>query len=346
MEQGRSRKAVRRVLAALVLVLVAAGTWAGFNAAFLQARYAAHRLKTATTDEDRARWADKLLAHGDAGLPLLVECVRSGDPACRLAAIAALGRHLESLPDGDPRAVQLGGHLLAAFGTCDESGQAAILQLAPAVLKRAGSAHAAQCREVVAAGLRMPAVEPRLAAIRLAMHPDVRLRADVLPLLSAPEPEVRQAAMFAVGPTTDDDPVIGDEDLFRWLHDPDEGVRKVCYAALVSRGRTEPEITLGRRLVHPDPRERLELLRDLRYDDEVPDPEPWLERLGRDADPAVRAGAARTAVVVSVERRVPIPAWVGRLADADPDPTVRRIAHYFRAHPPPRDAALRTAGGP
>ena len=30
-----------------------------------------------------------------------------------------------------------------------------------------------------------------------------------------------------------------DEDLFRWLHDPDESVRKVCHDALVSRDRTE-----------------------------------------------------------------------------------------------------------
>jgi hypothetical protein len=346
MEQRRSRKTVRRALAVFVLALAVGGTWAGFNATFLEARYAAYRLRSAGSDDDRTKWADRLVAHGDTGLPLLVECVRSGDPACRVAAIAAIGRHLDTLPDGDPRAVRLGGQLLATFGGCDEASQAAILQLAPTVLKQAGAVHAAQCREVVAAGLMMPAVEARLVAIRLAMHPDVRLRADVLPLLSAAEPEVRRAAMFAVGPTTDDDPVIGDEELFRWLHDPDEGVRKVCYAALVSRGRVEPEIALGRRLVHPDPRERLELLRDLRYDDEVPDPEPWLERLGRDADPAVRAGAARTAVVVSFERRVPVPAWVGRLADADPDPTVRRIAHYYRSHPPARDGGIRAVGGP
>src|SRR5439155_15416642 len=135
----------------------------------------------------------------------------------------------------------------------------------------------------------------RLLAIRLAMHPSLKMRPDLLPLLHAAEPEVRRAALFAVGPATDDDPVIGDEEMFRWLHDADTGVRKVCYDALVSRGRTETEIALGRRLTHPDVRERLELLRDLRFDDDLADPEPWLERLGRDAEPAVRAGAARTA---------------------------------------------------
>ena len=81
---------------------------------------------------------------------------------------------------------------------------------------------------------------------------------------------------------------------------------------------------------HPEPGERLKLLLDLRYDDDVADPEPWLERLARDPEPAVRAGAARVAVEVSADRRLAVPVWVGRLADADPDPTVRRVADHFR----------------
>ena len=201
---------------------------------------------------------------------------------------------------------------------------------------------------MIAAGLAMPAVEDRLLAIRLAMHPAVKMRADLLPLLRAAEPEVRRAALFAVGPATDDEPVIADEELFHWLHDPDEGVRRVCYDALVSRGRTEAEIALGRRLTHPDPAERLKLLMDLRYDDDVSDPEPWLERLSRDPDPAVRAGAARVAVEVAADRQQPAPVWVGRLADDDPYVTVRRVAGYFRSQPTTKSAAgsIQPAGGP
>ena len=346
MEQGRGRRRVRRAVAVVVLILAAVGTWAGFNSTALQAKYAAHRLKTAATDEERAQWADRLAAHGEAGLPLLVECVRSGDSPCRTAAAGAIGRQLDGLPDGDPRAVHLAGLLLDAFAGCDEASRAAVLEIIPAMLKRTGAAHAAKCREVIAAGLKLPAVEARLLAVRMAMHPGVKMRGDLLPLLNAAEPEVRRAALFAVGPATADEPVIGDEELFRWLHDPDDGVRKVCNDALVSRGRTEPEIALGRRLTDPDPRERLELLRDLRFDDDVADPEPWLERLSRDADPAVRAGAARTAVEVSSQRRVPAPTWVGRLADADPDPTVRRIARFFRSQPFGSADGLRNVGGP
>lgn len=340
MTQGRKR--LLRAALGLAVVLAAAGGWAGYNATALRARYAAHRLTTAATDEDRATWADALASHGDAGLPRLVEFVRAGDPACCPAAAAALDRYLNALPDSDPRAVTLCGQVLDTFPGAGEATPAAVLELLPAVLKRAGSAHAGRCREVIAAGLKMPATSARMLAVRMAMHPQVKMRADLVPLLGAPEPEIRRAALFAVGPATDGDPVIGDEELFRWLHDPDEGVRKGCYDALVSRGRTEPEIALGRRLTHPEPGERLKLLLDLRYDDDVADPEPWLERLSRDAEPAVRAGAARVAVEVAAARRLAAPVWVGRLADADSDPTVRRVARYYRTLP---TAGVVPAGG-
>lgn len=341
MTQGRKR--VLRVALGLVVVLAAVGAWAGANATALRVRYAAHRFTAAATDEERASWADALAAHGDAGLPRLVEFVKAGDPAQCPAAAAALERHLDALPEGDPRAVNLCGQVLQTFPGSGEATPAAVLGLLPTVLKRAGGVHAMRCREVVAAGLRMPATPARLLAVRVAMHPRVKMRTDLVPLLSAAEPEVRRAALFAVGPATDDEPVIGDEDLFRWLHDPDEGVRKGCSDALVSRGRTDAEIGLGRRLTHPEPGERLKLLLDLRYDDDVADPEPWLERLSRDAEPAVRAGAARVAVEVAADRKLVAPVWVGRLADADPDPTVRRVAAYFRTLP---TVGVRPAGGP
>ncbi|HJZ59303.1 MAG TPA: hypothetical protein VKE74_30440 [Gemmataceae bacterium] len=346
MTQGSGRKWVRRAAVGVALLLAAAGTWAAFNYDALKARYAAHRMKTAATDEDRAKWADQLAAQGEVGLPKLLELLRSDDPGWCAAAAGAIDRHLNALPEGDPRAVTLCGQVLDTFSSCGEHGRRAVLGLVPVLLKRGTATDAAMCRAVVAAGLAMPAADDRLLAIRLAMHPAVKMRADLVPLLGAPEPEVRRAALFAVGPATDDDPVIGDEELFRWLHDPDESVRKVCYDALVSRGRSEPEIALGRRLSHPDPTERLKLLLDLRYDDDVADPEPWLERLSRDPDPAVRAGAARVAVEVSADRQLPTPVWVGRLADADPYPTVRRVAGYFRAQPTVKSAGpVQQTGG-
>lgn len=347
MGQGSGRKWALRATVGVVLGLAAAGTWARFHWPELRVKYAAHRLKSAGTDEERAQWADALAARGEAGLPTLIEFIRAGDPPTRAASAAALDRHLNALPDGDPQALTLCGQLLDTFAGCDDPGREVVLGLLPVIQKRGGAAHAAKCREVIAAGLKLPGVASRLGAIRAAMHPTAGMRAELLPLLNAPEPEVRRAALFAVGPATDADPVIGDEELFRWLHDPDAGVRKVCHAALVSRGRTEPEIGLGGRLVHPDPAERLRLLLDLRYDDDVPDPEPWLERLSRDPDPGVRAGAGRVAVELARERQLPFAPWVARLAEADPSPTVRRVAGFYRSQPAARPAeGVVPAGGP
>lgn len=339
---ARGRMWLRRAAVAAVLGLAAAGTWAAFNWTDVTVRYAAHRLKAAASEEERAAWADALAARGDAGLPALVELVRTGEPPVRTAAVAALDRHLAAIPDGDPRAAALCGQLLDASSNCDDAGRAALLDLLPAILKRGGATSAPRCRDLVAGGLKSPAVSARLVAVRAGMHPNLRMQAELLPLLSAPEPEVRRAVLIAVGPAADGEPVVGDEELFRWLHDPDAGVRAVCRDALVSRGRTDAEIALGRRLVHPDAGERLKLLLDLRYDDDLADPEPWLERLGRDPDPGVRAGAARVVAELCAERRLPAPAWLGHIAEADPDPTVRRVARYFRA----ADAAVRPAGGP
>ena len=337
----------RKWMLGFVLVATAAGAGAAMNATALKAKYAAYQLRSATTDDDRVRAADRLAGLGDFGLAKLIEVVRAGDDACRGAAVGAIDRHLAALPEGDPQAASIAGQLLDAMGTSDDGGRRAILELLPTLLKRTGNSFTAQCRKAVAVGLRLPDPAARALAVRLALHPDVKMRTEVLPLLSDPEPAVRCAALVAVASGTDDDLVIADEDLFRWLHDPDAGVRKVCHEALVSRDHSEAIIALGRRLTDPDPNERLKLLLDLRYDDYVADPEPWLERLSRDIEPAVRAGAARVAAELTTHRRQSCPPWVARVADADPNPTVRRVASYFR-NVPLRAAAgeLRPAGGP
>lgn len=333
MAQGRAKAWRRRGLLGVALLVTAVGAWAALNSDSLKARYAAHRMTSAATDEDRAKWADQLASQGDVGLPKLLEFVRGDDPVLCASAAGAVERHLNAMPENDPRAAALCGRVLDAFPSCAEPGRRAVLAMLGGMMKRPGAADGAKCRAVIAAGLAMPSAEDRLVAVRLAMHPVVKMRSDLVPMLSAPEAEIRRAALFAVGPATDDEIVIGDEEMFRWLHDPDAGVRKVCYDALVSRGRTETEISLARRLSNPDAAERLKLLLDLRYDDEVADPEPWLERLSRDPEPGVRAGAARVAVEVAADRQLPAPVWVGRIADADPSPTVRRVAGYYRAQP-------------
>jgi HEAT repeat protein len=324
---------------AAVLVLAGAGVWASFNATELRVTFAAQRLSTAATDEDRARWADALTGYGEPGVRRLVGYVKTGDEQLCAAATAALEKYLTNLPDGDPRGGAAAGAVLDAFPGATAVGKRAVLHLVPLVLKRTGPTHAMRCRGTVVEGLKASDFETRLAAVRLTIHPDIRLRAAVVPLLTAPEAELRAAALFAIASTAEGETVIGDEDLFRWLHDPDAGVRKVCRDALVARDRSDAEIALGRRLTSAEPNERLKLLLDLRYDDDVADPEPWLERLSRDPEPAVRAGAARVAVELAAAHRHPCPTWVARVADADPHPTVRFIAAYYRAQPTgaPRD---------
>lgn len=346
MAHGRGRWA-RRVLLGLALAVAAAGAWAVVNRTALEARYAARRLARATTDDDRARWAARLAALGDAGRPALVAGVTTGDAGVRAATVAVVEKSLGEAPEGDGVAAALADALLNQFPNCDAGGQEAVVTLLPGLMKRCGPANGPKCRAVAEAGLKHPSAVARVAAVRAAMNPVLKLRAAVVPLLTAPEAEVRRAALFAAGPATDDEPVVGDEELFRWLHDPDQGVRRVCHDALASRGRTDAEVRLGRRLTHPDPAERLDLLLDLRADDEIADPEPWLERLARDADPGVRAGAARVAAEVAAERRQSPPPWLNRLADADPEPTVRRVAAFYRGAVSARpDEAVRPVGGP
>jgi hypothetical protein len=336
------------VRAAGLLVAVAAGasTWVALNWTALRASRAANNLASAATDEERAKWADELLGAGEPGLRKLTESLRSGADPARSAAVAAFEKYLTALPDNDPRAASASAAVLDAFTGAPDPGKRAVLRLVPVVLKRTGATNAARCRAVVADGLKMPDAESRLAAVRLAIHPDLKLRAELVPLLAAPEPEVRGTALFGVASAADGEVLINDEELFRWLHDADASVRKICRDALVARDRSEVEIALGRRLTHPDPNERLNLLLELRFDDDVADPEPWLERLSRDPEPAVRAGAARVAVEVSTGRNHSPPVWVGRLADADQHPTVRFVVRYYRGQPVPARDSVRPAAAP
>ena len=342
-----ARKWVRSGALTFGLALVAVGVWAGANWNGLQTKYAVHRLKSAATEDERTNWAESLATRGDEGPNQLAELLKAVEPPVRISAANALRSHLDSLPPDDSRALLLSSKLLDVYLACSESEREALTPLLPALVQRTGGIHAAKCREAVSATLQMKPIEARLVAIRAATEPHLAMRGELVSMLQAADPEIRRAALFAVGPATEGEPVLGDEALFNWLHDPDADVRKICRAALVSRGRSDGEISLGRRLVDPDTGERLKLLLDLRYDDDFADPEPWLQRLSQDADPGVRAGAARVIMELNGEKKLPAPGWVLRLAESDPDPTVRRIAKYFRSQPATAaDEGIRLPGGP
>src|SRR5262249_34909761 len=147
----------------------------------------------------------------------------------------------------------------------------------------------AACRELVRQALAHPAAEQRAIAIGLALRQDVGLLTATVPLLNDSSADVRRAAMLAVGPQA---AAVSDEDLIRWLHDPDAQVRPLCRTALRSRGLRERDVEMGRLLTHPDPLERMKLFQDLNDENDL-DVGVWLTRLSQDPIPAVRAAALR-----------------------------------------------------
>lgn len=333
MTHGRGRAWAKRFGIAGLLLAVAAGAYAGWNWSGLMARHAAYGLRTAGTDEDRAKHAARLVELGDAGTPYLVSTLRGDDPAGCAAVAAAVRVRLI-----DDSSAACGRPLLDALASFSEPGTVAALDFVPALLKSPHPDAAARCRDAVRAGLASATPDGKVRAVRLAMRPDVAVKAEVVPLLNDADAEVRRGAMLAVGPADETAAaVIDDEALFRWLHDPDPDVRELCGSALRTRGLDAGQVLLARQLTHPDPGERLRLLLELRSaGDVVRDPGPWLERLSRDPDPAVRLGAARA----GCECRLQFAGWMDRLADQDADPTVRQWAGYYRR----QVAAIRQTG--
>ncbi|MCU0704472.1 MAG: hypothetical protein MUF18_10895 [Fimbriiglobus sp.] len=300
----------------VVGVAVAAWQWKP-----IQAHLTAGKLRSATSADERAAHARQLLTSGEAGIARLIDVFRTGTPDDCDAVAEVLSAELSDRTADDPTFAAVCRPLLAACHAFNDAGTAATVGLVP-VLLRCGEPDASErCREIVRAGLTGG---NKTTAVRLAVG--LGLKGEVVPLLDDPDAEVRRAAMAAVGPAGVGAPAVETEDLFRWLNDPDAQVRVLCEAALSTRGLEPDQIAAGRRLTHPEAGERLKLVLDLeRNRAAFRDPSPWLERLSRDPDPAVRAGAAR----VGYESRLEFGGWLDRLT-ADPDATVRRIATYHK----------------
>lgn len=327
----------RRIGLGVVVVLLAGGVYAGVRWKSLNASYSGYKLRTATTDEARLTAACKLIEAGDSGTPYLVETLRGADAERCTAVVFALRDYLKDLDPSDPRFAALCRPHVHGFADYSEVGQEAALLLVSDFLRSPEPDCLPRCREIVRVALKHRSTEVRVQAVHLAMRPDLDQKADVVACLQAPEPEVRRAAMLAVGPAGPGSSAIADEDLFAWLNDADAQVQMLCESALGTRGLQPEQIAAARKLTSPDAAERLKLLIDLRWKrDAIRDPGPWLERLSRDADPAVRAGAAR----VAYECKLSFAGWLDRLAQDDPDGTVRQIVRFHRS----RAAELNQAG--
>lgn len=305
---------VKRIGLGVVAVLAVGGGIAAVQWKAIQAHLTAGKFHAAGSPEEKSAVAGDLLA-SDAGVAKLVDVFRTGTPD----ECAAVSSALFALPPDDPRTAAVARQFLVAADSFNDAGRAEAVELLP--LFRACD-DPDRCRAVVKSGLKGA---NRAAALRYAVRPEYGLKAEVVPLLDDPTPEVRRAAMAAVGPAGAGEPAVGTEELFRWLNDADAEVRLLCEAALSTRGLEPEQIDAGRKLTHPDAAERLKLLIDLKRGRAFADPGPWLERLSRDPDPAVRAGAAR----VGYESDLRFTGWLDRLA-SDPDGTVRRIAAYHK----------------
>jgi hypothetical protein len=306
----------------------------------------------------------RVCANARAALERLTHSWGSGDPRTAELALRLARAFSQFSPAGQRQVLELAAgwfdqpgcdglisacsHLLAeAAGTTDAGAQAVALELCGILLSQSGdSAQSGQsldaARELVRGALRAGDVETRLRAIRLTLHPGMMdVLEQVASLLNDESPQVRRAALLAVGPARD---VVHDDQLLPCLHDPDPEVRRLCETALGSRGLRPEYLELGRLLTDRRPAKRLQVLDRLRESTEL-DPGLWLRRLSHDPSPSVRVAAMRA---MSQQSFVDLSDRIDQMARTDPSPTVCQLAQFYLKCPRPalgeRDAERRRVG--
>ena len=314
---GLKRKMIGFVVAVLLLLGIGMGV---VYRAELSARYVGYQLQGVTDPDTRKLLADDLVTRCPTAAAVVADLLKTGTPAVRLAIIDAVGQKTNK----ETCFASAAEAVLISIPHLNDDAVEAALAITPTTILE--PTLASRTKEAVAAALA-GGPEAKAAACRVATRPGIDLAEAVVPLLTDPDAAVRKAAVLAIGPGGSGTPVIGEEELFKLLSDPSTAVRQVASASLGIRGLDPQQIELGRKLAHPDARERMALLLELKFAGEVvKDPGPWLVRLSKDADPAVRAGAAR----VAFECRVSDIGWMDDLAERDPDPLVRQIAGHYR----------------
>jgi HEAT repeat protein len=150
----------------------------------------------------------------------------------------------------------------------------------------------------------------------------------VVSSLRDPVPEVRRAAVLAVGIAEE---AISKEEMLPLLQDPDAEVRRLCEKALRGRGLDDTYIKLARLISDQRPGSRLQVVHLLREaEDSVSGSGVWWQHLSEDPSPAVRAAAVRFAGMDPAgadfrERLL-------QMSREDPSPTVRQLAlHYVQS---------------
>ena len=198
------------------------------------------------------------------------------------------------------------------------------LRLLASLLLQPGPAElVSKWRDATRLGLRDSEPEVREHAIQLAQAPALSMLEQVVPLLHDTAPNVRRAAILAVGPSPT---AMTSEDLLPWLHDPDPEVRRLCEVALRSRSDiTEENLRLGRLITDPRTPTRLQAINELLIN---PDREPteWLRRLSHDPVPSVRVAAIRAAVL---RPRVDLTDRIREMTRSDPSPSICQLAQFY-----------------
>jgi hypothetical protein len=200
------------------------------------------------------------------------------------------------------------------------------LALAEVLLARFRPGQPELFRELALDGIAAQDIALRVRGVRLVMHAplqtDTALVDKVLPLLKDSVPEVRRAALLAVGLS---EKHLSVDDLLPLLQDTDAEVRKVCEAALRCRGLQDIHIKLARLITDLRAGQRLQVVHHLR-DAEDLDAGVWLLRLSQDASPAVRAAAIRFA---AEEPAADFRDRLRQMATDDPSPSVQQLARFY-----------------
>jgi hypothetical protein len=365
----------RLVLLVLVVLLLAGGLAAWVERRPLLAWVCVQGLARAGA-ADRDAWAERVAALDDAVVPGLLACLGRADAQACDNARAALARLAERWGKDDPRRNTLAAQLAGAFPRLSVPGQQAVLQLETTWFTEGGSAApsaAAQllqwarrvdpavrgrvlelaalvlerpeqaallgdCREVTQLCLRDAEPATRQRAIQVAVHPRLGLLEQVMLLLNDPAAEVRREAMLAARSAPEQ--IMKTENLLRWLHDPDEDVRRLCEAVLRGRNLSEKHLKLGRLLTDEHASVRLQVLKSLRADADL-EPGVWLRLLSIDPEPAVRVAAVRAAVA---DPRVDLSDRLDQMVQSDPSPTVSQLARYYLSCQQRRSSSTLPAG--
>jgi hypothetical protein len=315
-------KKIGLVLLGLLLILGGIAFW---QRDALQIWWHTKQLNSAA-EADRPSYVDSLVALGKPAIPKLVEYWKKEDrDFCQLVR-SGLENHFHHWKAEDPAVQELISQIFAMEAELTSPGRLAVLELIPSLLNTYETLSAEPFRPLVEKGLQDSDTFIRVQSITCAMRSDIQLMDKILPLLNDSTVEVRRAAMLSVGPSrSDTEPLIETDELLKWLHDPDEEVRRCTEIALGTRGLSKMDVHLGRLITHSQPAERLKILLDLPEDDRFPIAN-WLERLSRDPESSIRAGAAR----VAVERQVDFMDRLNEMIQSDPDQTVRKIAAHYQ----------------